>query len=134
MTMPPLFDDPPEHNRPYFRQLRELRDYLNEQDPSLNLTELSMGTSYDFEIAVEEGGATIVRLGQYFTWGGKTVLRSEMKGVITAVNILGQLLAVLVVLYVIIQMIFPNSERRGGVLARLLDPILAPYPKKSEAL
>ena len=61
MTMPPLFDDP-EHNRPYFRQLRELRDYLNEQDPSLNLTELSMGTSYDFEIAVEEG-ATIVRLG-----------------------------------------------------------------------
>ncbi len=56
-----------------------------------------------------------------------------MKGVITAVNILGQLLAVLVVLYVIIQMIFPNSERRG-VLARLLDPILAPYPKKSEAL
>lgn len=61
MTMPPLFDDP-EHNRPYFRQLRELRDYLNEQDPSLHLMELSMGTSYDFEIAVEEG-ATIVRLG-----------------------------------------------------------------------
>lgn len=52
-----------------------------------------------------------------------------MKGVITAINILGQLLAVLVVLYVIIQMIFPNSERRG-VLARLLDPILDPIRKR----
>lgn len=61
MTMPPLFDDP-EENRPYFRHLRELRDFLNEQDSSLHLKELSMGTSNDFEIAIEEG-ATIVRLG-----------------------------------------------------------------------
>lgn len=61
MTMPPLFDDP-EHNRPFFKLLRELRDYLNDQEPSLQLKELSMGTSYDFEVAVEEG-ASIVRLG-----------------------------------------------------------------------
>jgi len=61
MSMPPLFDDP-EQNRPYFQQVRELLNYLNEKDSSLNLHELSMGTSYDFVIAIEEG-ATIVRLG-----------------------------------------------------------------------
>jgi len=61
MSMPPLFDDP-ERNRPYFQQVRELLHYLNAKDPSLNLHELSMGTSYDFAIAIEEG-ATIVRLG-----------------------------------------------------------------------
>ena len=61
MTMPPLFDDP-EQGRGYFRRLRELKDYLNLQDKTLNLHELSMGTSNDFEIAVEEG-ATIIRLG-----------------------------------------------------------------------
>ena len=61
MSMPPLFDDP-EQNRPYFQKVRELLNYLNEKDSSLNLYELSMGTSYDFVIAIEEG-ATIVRLG-----------------------------------------------------------------------
>ena len=61
MTMPPLFDDP-EKGRGYFRRLRELKDFLNLQDKTLNLHELSMGTSNDFEIAVEEG-ATIIRLG-----------------------------------------------------------------------
>ncbi len=61
MSMPPLFDDP-EQNRPYFQKVRELLNYLNEKDSSLNLHELSMGTSYDFVIAIEEG-ATIVRLG-----------------------------------------------------------------------
>ncbi|NLZ26409.1 MAG: hypothetical protein GX884_02390 [Chloroflexi bacterium] len=59
--MPPLFDDA-ELNRPYFRQLRELLHFLNAKDPSLKLHELSMGTSYDFVVAIEEG-ATIVRLG-----------------------------------------------------------------------
>ncbi len=54
MTMPPLADDP-ESSRPYFRRLRELAG-------GLGLTELSMGTSQDFRVAVEEG-ATIVRIG-----------------------------------------------------------------------
>jgi pyridoxal phosphate enzyme (YggS family) len=54
MTMPPLADDP-ESSRPYFRSLREL---AAEHD----LPELSMGTSQDYRIAVEEG-ATLVRVG-----------------------------------------------------------------------
>jgi len=62
MTMPPLFDDP-EHTRPFFQKLRQARDYLNQQIPGLALTELSMGTSADYSIAVEEG-ATIIRIGQ----------------------------------------------------------------------
>lgn len=59
MTMPPYFDDPA-MARPYFRQLRELRDRLSAKYPGLR--ELSMGMSGDFEAAIEEG-ATIVRVG-----------------------------------------------------------------------
>jgi pyridoxal phosphate enzyme (YggS family) len=61
MTMAPLLDDA-EPARPVFRGLRELRDRLAEKLPGLSLTELSMGMSNDFEVAIEEG-ATIVRVG-----------------------------------------------------------------------
>jgi pyridoxal phosphate enzyme (YggS family) len=54
MTMPPATDDP-EASRPYFRRLRELAE-------AHGLTELSMGTSQDWEVAVEEG-ATLIRVG-----------------------------------------------------------------------
>lgn len=54
MTMPPLTDDP-EASRPYFRRLRELAQ-------EHGLRELSMGTSQDYRVAVEEG-ATFVRVG-----------------------------------------------------------------------
>ena len=54
MTMPPAADDP-EASRPYLRRLRELAE-------EHGLTELSMGTSQDYRVAVEEG-ATLVRVG-----------------------------------------------------------------------
>jgi pyridoxal phosphate enzyme (YggS family) len=54
MTMPPLAEDP-ERSRPYFRELRLLAG-------EHGLTELSMGSSQDYGIAVEEG-ATLVRVG-----------------------------------------------------------------------
>ena len=54
MTMPPLADDP-EASRPYFRRLRELAD-------AHGLAQLSMGTSQDYRVAVEEG-ATLIRVG-----------------------------------------------------------------------
>ena len=57
MTMAPLAADP-EEARPHFRQLRHLRDAI---DPAM--TELSMGMSDDFEVAIEEG-ATMVRIGR----------------------------------------------------------------------
>jgi pyridoxal phosphate enzyme (YggS family) len=60
MTMPPWLPDP-EAVRPYFRDLRELRDHLRGLT-GLPLTELSMGMSGDFAVAVEEG-ATLVRVG-----------------------------------------------------------------------
>lgn len=56
MTMPPFFDQP-DKARPYFTALRKLKESI-----SPSLTELSMGMSDDFEVAVEEG-ATIVRVG-----------------------------------------------------------------------
>src|SRR5207247_9898420 len=54
MTMPPLADDP-EASRLYFRRLRELAE-------EHGLPELSMGTSQDYRVAVEEG-ATLIRVG-----------------------------------------------------------------------
>ncbi len=54
MTMPPLASDP-EESRPWFRRLRELAQ-------ARGLRELSMGTTQDFAVAVQEG-ATIVRIG-----------------------------------------------------------------------
>jgi hypothetical protein len=54
MTMPPLAGDP-EESRPYFRRLKELAD-------AHRLAELSMGTSQDYRVGVEEG-ATFVRVG-----------------------------------------------------------------------
>lgn len=62
MTMPPLSTDP-EAARIYFRQLRRLRDFLSKRVPQVEWNELSMGTSADFAVAVEEG-ATLVRIGQ----------------------------------------------------------------------
>ncbi len=69
MTMPPLFDSStslrtgPSAARPYFERLRRLRDFLSERTLHIELSELSMGTSADYAIAVEEG-ATLVRVGQ----------------------------------------------------------------------
>ncbi|MFH1965787.1 MAG: YggS family pyridoxal phosphate-dependent enzyme [Acidobacteriota bacterium] len=60
MTIPPFSDDP-EVSRKYFRKLRELRDALNGQRKE-PLTELSMGMSHDFEVAIQEG-STIIRVG-----------------------------------------------------------------------
>jgi pyridoxal phosphate enzyme (YggS family) len=54
MTIPPLGDA--EAMRPYFRQLRSMRD-------DLELEHLSMGMTDDFEVAIEEG-ATIIRVGR----------------------------------------------------------------------
>jgi pyridoxal phosphate enzyme (YggS family) len=54
MAIPPIGEA--EEMRPYFRTLRALRD-------DLALTELSMGMTDDFEVAIEEG-ATIVRVGR----------------------------------------------------------------------
>jgi PLP dependent protein len=62
MTMPPLSADP-ESARIYFRRLRGLRDFLASRLPETDWTELSMGTSADYTVAVEEG-ATLVRIGQ----------------------------------------------------------------------
>ncbi len=62
MTLPP-YPDHPEDSRPWFRQLRELREgWLTAGVPAAMLRELSMGMSGDFEVAVQEG-ATMVRVG-----------------------------------------------------------------------
>ena len=61
MTMPP-YDPDPEKSRPYFVKLRRLQDYLVGKFPQANFSELSMGMSGDYQVAVQEG-ATIVRVG-----------------------------------------------------------------------
>jgi len=61
MTMPPL-GGTAEFSRPYFQQLKRLQTYFASQFPQAIFTELSMGTSGDYETAVQEG-ATLVRIG-----------------------------------------------------------------------
>ena len=61
MTMPPYFPNA-EQTRPYFRKLRQLLELVDKRFLNLNLRELSMGTSTDFQVAIEEG-ATMVRVG-----------------------------------------------------------------------
>ena len=61
MSMPPL-GETAEFSRPYFQKLRRLRDFFASQLPQAVFSELSMGTSSDYEVAVEEG-ATFVRVG-----------------------------------------------------------------------
>jgi hypothetical protein len=61
MTVPPYLRDA-EAVRPYFRQLRELRDVFARRNPRLQLNALSMGMTHDYAVAIEEG-ATEIRLG-----------------------------------------------------------------------
>ena len=62
MTIPPFTEDAQEA-RPYFRQLRALRDQIAARRlPTVRMDVLSMGMSHDFEIAIEEG-STCVRVG-----------------------------------------------------------------------
>jgi uncharacterized pyridoxal phosphate-containing UPF0001 family protein len=62
MVLPPYSDDP-EAVRPYFKEVRQLKDELNGLKlQNFDIQHLSMGMSNDYEVAVEEG-ATIVRLG-----------------------------------------------------------------------
>ena len=61
MTIPPFLPDP-EQVRPFFRRLVRFRDSLAQCFPENIWTEVSMGMSGDYEIAVQEG-STIVRIG-----------------------------------------------------------------------
>lgn len=61
MSMPPFFENL-ELTRPYYQRLRRLQAFLRDQLPDITWDELSIGTSFDFEVAIEEG-ATMVRLG-----------------------------------------------------------------------
>ncbi|MGA7559059.1 MAG: YggS family pyridoxal phosphate-dependent enzyme [Terriglobales bacterium] len=62
MTVPPYTEDP-EGSRPFFRQLREIRDRIAARElPRIGAGVLSMGMSHDFEVAIEEG-STCVRVG-----------------------------------------------------------------------
>lgn len=63
MAVPPASGDP-EEARPYFRRLRTWRDAWAAEEPNAArwASELSMGMSNDFEVAIEEG-ATLVRVG-----------------------------------------------------------------------
>jgi len=62
LMTPPPYDPDPEKSRPWFRSLFRLRQEWHRRFPRIDLSQLSMGMSHDFEVAIEEG-ATIVRVG-----------------------------------------------------------------------
>jgi len=62
MTMPPFFNQP-EKVRPYFKALAQLKNQIQKESiNNIEMKELSMGMTGDFEVAIEEG-ATLVRIG-----------------------------------------------------------------------
>lgn len=62
MTIAPFVDDP-EENRPVFAAMRKLKEDIDAlQIPGVEMKELSMGMTNDFEVAIEEG-STMVRVG-----------------------------------------------------------------------
>lgn len=69
MTMAPFLEES-EQARPYFQRLKRLQDFLAGRLPGDNWTDLSMGMSADYEVAIEEG-ATWVRIGTAIT-GSRT--------------------------------------------------------------
>lgn len=77
MTMPPL-GEAPEDARRFFQRLRLIRDQLASLFPQAGWRELSMGTSSDFAVAVEEG-ATLVRVGTAIVGARNYQSESEAK-------------------------------------------------------
>jgi PLP dependent protein len=75
MTMPPLETDPDDSRR-YFQRLRRLRDHLASAFYQADWGELSMGTSADYTVAVEEG-ATLVRVGTAIVGARRYQLEKE---------------------------------------------------------
>jgi hypothetical protein len=68
-------DENPQTARDGFRRLRGLREELARRHPGVDLSELSMGMSGDFEIAIEEG-STLVRIGTAL-FGARETFRSN---------------------------------------------------------
>jgi PLP dependent protein len=62
MSMPPMSNDPQE-SRPYFKKLRAFQEFLMKRTAEVYWKDLSIGTSGDYLVAVEEG-ARYVRVGQ----------------------------------------------------------------------
>ncbi len=62
MVMPPISDNP-EASRPYFQKAARLSGFLQQKFKGFSWQHLSMGTSLDYGVAIEEG-ATMVRIGQ----------------------------------------------------------------------
>ncbi len=62
MILPP-YDPDPGRSRPHFRRLRAILEAARRRHPRLELSQLSMGMTEDFEVAIEEG-ATMVRVGR----------------------------------------------------------------------
>jgi len=62
MTVPP-YSPNPEESRPYYQRLKEFQSYIISRLQIRGFSELSMGMSSDYEIAIQEG-ATWVRIGQ----------------------------------------------------------------------
>ena len=76
MTLAPLVEEA-EQVRYVFAKLRSIRDRLRGSwSPHFDLSELSMGMSSDYEVAVEEG-ATVVRIGRMLIEGEGPVRRQD---------------------------------------------------------
>ncbi|MDL1967177.1 MAG: YggS family pyridoxal phosphate-dependent enzyme [Deltaproteobacteria bacterium] len=80
MTMPPFFNNP-EKAGPYFSALRILRNNIRDKAiRNVNMQELSMGMTNDFEVAIKEG-ATLVRIGTAIFQAGRVGFGNKGNGI-----------------------------------------------------
>lgn len=75
MTMPP-YSEKPEDSREVFRKCRKLQELIQKRTSDPDFTQLSMGTSIDYEVAIQEG-ATYLRIGQAIM-GERSYLKEKL--------------------------------------------------------
>jgi len=75
MTMPP-YSENPESSREIYKKCRKLLELIQKQTTDPNFTQLSMGTSFDYGVAIQEG-ATYLRIGQAIM-GERSYLKGKL--------------------------------------------------------
>jgi len=124
MVMPPIGDQA-EASRPFFQRTRRLQTFLSDRLPQTNWSELSMGTSTDYEVAVQEG-ATLVRVGTAIVGFEKIFQGNLMAQLVLAVQVVADVFTWVVIASVLLSYFVDPYNPIRQALDRIVNPFLAP--------
>ncbi len=126
MTMAPFFDDP-ELARPYFRRLRELRDFLSTKIPEDSCEHLSMGMSGDFQVAVQEGATYLQDRDSNYGSTSSTTNRSIVMVLIgNLFHFVIQIFILLVIIQAVLSFVMDPYHPVRRRIDQIVDPFLQP--------